>query len=346
MTLIKKSARWLSQIYSNTVVARIHQNRRSSRLALFHLDDRQHLPVMTIDCEEHPTDEGPQACQNLVMTYGGFYRQLYRGSQIAEVNGPYHLTIHGIDIKRFAGFAGYSRELGKRSSFFLRHAKQALKKGYQAAFFNERNHALDMVAIHQSLKIRSFGVMFDALLVNTRRFGGVPVSSQLLPRPVCSRHWELLLGVFIPKPGYRQGALVVDKQLVGYARLHRIGNMLAYRDFMGHGQFLGDGVMKLLHVHIMQWVLDSAKDGHDPLVAGIENIAHGTIERGSDGLFFWKKKGLFEPYRVEMVEEDLPKDFSAEDYLALNPDVGLSNLSPAQHYQVHGRYEKRVYLRP
>jgi hypothetical protein len=43
--------------------------------------------------------------------------------------------------------------------------------------------------------------------------------------------------------------------------------------------------MKQLHLPILEWLLERS----DPLVQGIEQITYGAVERGSDGLYFWKK---------------------------------------------------------
>jgi hypothetical protein len=102
-----------------------------------------------------------------------------------------------------------------------------------------------MVAIRRSMKVRSFGVMPDAWLANVKQFGGLPEQWSAPVTAPYIQHWERLFGVFIDQPGHKQGGLLVDQQLVGYAILHRVGNMLTYRDFTGDGRFLGDGVMKL-----------------------------------------------------------------------------------------------------
>jgi len=299
---------------------------------------------MTVDCAAHVFDGGNQDERiGLTKSHAGFYSKLYRGGDDTVAGIAQRLTMHGINLQGYQDFSAYKRELGRKSSFFLRHAKQACNKGYRVEFFNERNHSPDMVAIHRSKKIRSFGLMTDAFSVSVDRFGGLPSDFLRPVVPACHCHWDLMLGVFIPNYDYKQGSLVTDKQLVAYARLHRTGNMLAYRGFIGHGKFVRDGVMKLLHVHIMKWVLDAINDGGDPRVIGVQNIAHGTIERGNQGLFFWKKKALFAPYQVYLVEPTLPENFSAEEYLKINPDVAASGWDPGEHYLQYGQQEGRAY---
>jgi hypothetical protein len=79
------------------------------------------------------------------------------------------------------------------------------------------------------------------------------------------------------------------------------------------------------------------------LVQGIEQITYGAVERGSDGLYFWKKKALFKPYLASVEPQRLPLDFKAEEYLRLNPDVKGSRADLEAHYVWHGRAEKRLY---
>jgi hypothetical protein len=60
-------------------------------------------------------------------------------------------------------------------------------------------------------------------------------------------------------------------------------------------------------------------------------------------LFFWKKKGLFAPYVATVSQQALPEDFSARDYLRLNPDLVALKVNPVLHYQMHGKAEQRPY---
>jgi len=347
-----KFVNWLSNLYSKHIESKVFEKRLSSRLALYKVQSRDDLEIMTVKCADSSVaidleDKGHSACVPLIQSYLGFYIRLYpaaiatctHNNNATGEGADRALTLHAIALNKYKNFQQYKRDLGKRSSFFLRHANKALKNGYSVDRFSAANHSADMVAIRRSMKVRSFGIMPDAWLANVKKFGGLPEqwTQERLPR--CTQHWEMLFGVFKDIPGYMQGTLLVNRKLVGYARLDRIGNMLSYCDFIGDGAFIGDGVMKLLHMHIMQWLLDS----DDPYTIGIQNFSYGSIERGNDGLFFWKKKALFAPYRVNLIEQELPDDFDPEQYLELNPDVGDSSLSPTQHYQVHGRYEKRHY---
>ena len=81
----------------------------------------------------------------------------------------------------------------------------------------------------------------------------------------------------------------------------------------------------------------------NPLTQGVEYFNYGVVERGGDGLFFWKKKGLFAPYLATVTQQALPEDFSERDYLRLNPDLAVLKVDPVRHYQMHGQAEQRPY---
>lgn len=329
---------WLKQLYEDNIVSRIYTNRLKHRLALNKLASRNNASTMTVNCSGSNNCQNDR-CSNFIQLYSGFYGRLYRGPFSNPPLPTHQLTMHGISLGEYENFDVYKNDLGKRSSFFLRHVKRAIKNGFFIEPFNPANHSIDMVAIHRSMKIRSFGVMLDAIVTSVNDFGGIPKSFHEIEQLHCVEHWEKNVGVFLKKTGYKQGSLVVDKQLIGYARLHRIGNMLAYKDFIGNGRYLSDGVMKLLHIEIVRMAMDANNQDF----IGIQNIAHGSIERGSNGLFFWKKKALFSPYIVKMIEPDLPKDFDSSSYIAHNPDVNKSRLSPELHYKIHGHRENRRY---
>ena len=347
--MLRQGLRWLYRLYARQVEARAFRWRLSKRLLFYQVQSPDRLPVMTVKCFGSLQEEADHsACTDFMCAHGGFFSRLYGTTTALVQNQPPRLrpnvatfTMHGIALEQYKDFQQYKRALGKRSSFFLRHANKALKAGFSVQAFSAANHSADMVAIRRSMKIRSFGVMSDAWRAKVEQFGGLPLQWTHPAATRCTQHWERFFGIFTARPGYKQGALVVDQQLVGYARLHRIGNMLTYRDFIGDGRFLGAGVMKLLHLHIMQWLLDSG----DADAVGIENFAYGSIERGGQGIFFWKKKALFAPYRVNIIEFALPDDFNSQQYLELNRDVALAGHDAARHYQDHGQYEKRLYRR-
>jgi hypothetical protein len=151
--------------------------------------------------------------------------------------------------------------------------------------------------IKKSKKFRSFGPVIHAFLppdkIPKTQVTAVPSSA-----PNCLRHWELCFGVF-------QAALtgcetIKRETLVGYAKLHRIGNTLRYAEKMGHGEYLRQGIMMLLHRELMKWLLDES----NTLAQGIDALTYGAIEQGGHGLMFWKKKAQFQPCLLDLDQQD------------------------------------------
>lgn len=286
---------------------------------------------------------GCAACVPLIRRYDLAYGKLrspHRTSpEAAKLKFRSSATLHTIPFMQYARYADYQTAMRRESGNFMRDAARAKRAGYRVQDVQLANYSPDILAIHRSAKLRSFGVYLDAFLMRLEHLGGLPQHYAEIAPPQCTQHWEKLIGVFLPKAGYRQGALQTEQQLVGYARLYRIGNTVAYRDFIGHAEHVSHGVMKQLHLHILEWLLERS----DPLVQGIEQITYGAVERGSDGLYFWKKKALFKPYLASVEPQRLPLDFKAEEYLRLNPDVKGSRADLEAHYVWHGRAEKRLY---
>jgi hypothetical protein len=96
----------------------------------------------------------------------------------------------------------------------------------------------------------------------------------------------------------------------------------------------------LLHLEIMRYFLESPTALADQ---GIEYVTYNNVERGADGLFFWKRKALFRPHQIEFLEYPLPADFDPKQYLDLNPDIAIAKIDPAKHYRQIGHLECRLY---
>jgi hypothetical protein len=329
---------WLYWQHSRWIDSLFFAKRRARRLKVFNLASRAQADQAHLDCGQL-SDCNHQLCQKLILSGESMYAELYAPNQDHRWGSFATVTLMALALKQYPDFAQYRRALAKRSGNFLREVNHAEKAGYLVERFEFANHTPDIVAIHRSLKVRSYGLVVDALVLRVGALGGAPQTLRKLAEPDCPRHWECLFGVFAAKPGHRQGEVQTDKELLGYARLHRINNSVIYRDFIGHGSYVSQGIMKFLHVQLVRWVLEP----DNPLTQGVEYFNYGVVERGGDGLFFWKKKGLFAPYVATVSQQALPEDFSARDYLRLNPDLVALKVNPVLHYQMHGKAEQRPY---
>lgn len=291
MTLLAEIADRISRFHAEHIEPLIFGFRLRRRLRFFGLDDRAQAPTATLDFAYAPDCPGP-LCEKLGHRYEKYYQRFVHSHRAhpRTIEGSGTLAI--IDLKRFSGHQGFLRQLRKQSGNFYRDANKARRQGYTTQPFEYRNHTPDICEIRKSLKTRAFGPVIDAFILTIDALGGAPTILAPIERPQCPRHWELFFGVFLDQPGYRQGEITLNKRMVAYARLHRIGNTVRYAEFIGHGDHMRHGVMMLLHIQLLEWLLDN----DNPLAHGVEFITYGAIEQGNNGLFFWKRKALFTPH--------------------------------------------------
>lgn len=270
--------------------------RRSSRLRLFGKTLSSAIPEARLIPEAGACDGAGPGCQAFARRYARYFGKF----QLQEECGmsPMHASglLAAIDLGSYGTYEAYRVQLSRASGNFLRGAKKAARLGYITKVFAYPNHTPDICAIRRSRSVRAFGPVLDAFLLTVDDIGGPPQHYVSVATPACPYHWELFFGVFQPAPGYCQGNLAVGEHLVGYAKLHRSGNVVRLADFMGHGAHMSHGVMMLLQDAIMQWLLNSG----NPLSDGVRYLAYGAIEQGRSGLAFWKKKALFEPHLVRI----------------------------------------------
>lgn len=267
--------------------------RRSERLRVFGLDNIKALPTATLVFID--ACEIGRLCQrlvNLYRKYYGRYAQRNPDGRLHRLGGVAAI----LPLGDFHDYGAYVASIRKRSGYFARKARKASETGYFVDIFNRANQTPDILAIRKSMKFRAFGPVLDAFFLTLKGLGDAPVKLRNLKEVDCSQHWEICLGVFLDKPGYCQGDVVVDRQLVAYVRLHRVGNVVRYADFMGHGEHLAKGVMMLLQLETMRWLMAQK----DPTFSGIQYVTYGAIEQGAEGLLFWKRKALFRPMLLEL----------------------------------------------
>lgn len=97
------------------------------------------------------------------------------------------------------------------SGNFMREAARSKRSGYYVQELKLENYTPDVLAIHRSAKVRSFGVFFDTFLLRLDHLGGSPQRYVEIEPPQCTQHWEKVLGVFLPQSGYHQGMLRTDQ---------------------------------------------------------------------------------------------------------------------------------------
>lgn len=311
--------------------------RRKRRLVDFRIEDRADLQIAEIDCRMTANCKS-SLCLRASLNYDAFFRTHHLKSSNLSQQGRRFVTLMALDLAKYGDYQQYLSALRKKS-YFPRKLNRALKRGYVFERFQYQNFTPDMRAIRKSDRTRAFGLPVDQFVLTPDALSRDPLEAKPTDNPSCERHWEMWFGVFRRSAGYRQGNVTTDQRLVAYARLRRIGNTIKYAEFIGHANYLSDGVMILLHMRVIEWIMNRVNQD----TVGVRFVTYNTLERGSDGIFFWKRKALFEPVVTHLKEVVLPQDFNAESYLKLNPDVAEGSISPELHYLRHGHLEGRRY---
>lgn len=190
-------------------------------------------------------------------------------------------------------FEAYVKSFGKGQR--PRMAARAERNGFYAEPFDWNTYIADIYAINTSKSVRSGGEMSPSYRRTIEEMGGLPKVYRDPPPPQCPLIWDQAWGVFRKEPGHRQGEVVVDQRLVGYISLRRFGNFAMYSMILGHGDYLNEGVMVLLHLKIVRWLLEQR---HEPVAGGLRYLFYGGMQNGTAGLFQWKRLAGFRPYRV------------------------------------------------
>ncbi len=286
MAFFSKFTSAISKWYTQQLEPLWFRRRRPQRLAQFvPALATTALPVAQLNLSGTGSSTSP-----LIRRYQAYYRQFVQAGQPVR-RGIAML----LPLCHYADALQFNRQLKKNAGNFWREAEKARRAGLVVQPLMLANHTPDMLAIRRSRKVRAFGPVLDAFTLTLSDLGGAPTQFQPLQLPDAAEHWDLYLGVFKPVSGYQQGDVVTSQQLLAYARLHRIGNMLRYAELMGHAQYQHQGVMSLLHLELVSMLLQRDK----PWLQGIDYFSYGALEQGSAGLLFWKRKAQFLPYLLD-----------------------------------------------
>lgn len=240
--------------------------------------------------------EGDDRCAGSVtcQKYIAQFRKRMVGRYVGLPGGPLPpVTAATLDV-RAIDFDAYMASLRKiHKGAAVRQSKKCDRAGFVCDRFAWRNHVPDVVAINQSMEVRSGGEMRDAYRRTIDDMGGVPKRLHAATPPECLLHGMWDWGVFETRLGYRQGEVEVDRRLLAYIRFKRQGSLGIYTQILGHGDHLGDGIMFRLHYAIMEWIASSPEQ-----LPGLTHVLYGAISDGNDGLKMWKKRCGFVPARL------------------------------------------------
>lgn len=182
----------------------------------------------------------------------------------------------------------YVKLLNRRKHRALMKSKNA---GYTFHRFNYRLHVPDVVAINTSKQFRSGGPLKEHYKYSVEQRGGYPVKHWEPEELKCNHHARgIYHGIFNPIPGYKQGEIVTNEQLVAYNGISVCGELAIYSWNIGHGEHLANGVMTHLTVETVLYLL-----ANHP---GVKYFVMGNWSDGlgiGTGLQDFKRECLFEP---------------------------------------------------
>lgn len=290
MAELNELARRASRFFAERVEPLVFARRRRHRLRAFGIDSLDDTAWIAFELLQ-PGCRQTAHCAAMVRRYAGYYGRFF--AYAAPANAAAGI-LAVLPLQHYATAVEFQRALRQRSAGFFQAAAKARKAGYTTALFQPQNHAPDIWEIRRSKRWRAFGPVLDAFTLTLDDLGGAPDHLWPLTPPACPQHWQRHFGVFHEEQGHRQGAITVDRRLVAYAHLHRIGNVVRYAEFIGHGDYQSSGVMAFLHLNVVTWL----RLAEDSFSSGVDFLTYGAIEQGREGLAFWKRKALFIPARI------------------------------------------------
>jgi hypothetical protein len=259
--------------------------------------DKPGGPLRIIEID--PTELDKCTPAELRTFYAGL-RYLGDGGWIARQGGP-ERTWAAVDLDEYASiedFIAGCRKVHKGNA--VRDAIKAEKLGYYCKFFDYRSYIPDVVAVNISMPIRGGQPMTPLYTRTVEECGGYPsrIAPERIPRQAAS--WTRLFGLFRKLERHKQGEVVSGEQLLAYLSLRRYGCFTFYGTFIGHADYLNDGIMYRMHLDLIRLLLqarEAASDDEPSLAClkGIRYIGYTEFYRIRPGLLRWKKRMLFEP---------------------------------------------------
>lgn len=257
--------------------------RKRRRMAHFGIAGFDELACGEIDLQPSSPDCIP-VCSEIVEAHRAYLgKYLFCGER--RTSRLWRGVPLAIDLDCYPDFENYAERLKRRR----KEIDRAYRSGFYCRPFDRNLYRYELFEIDTSLRFRSGGPVPAAFL---RRPPARAAGSDLRAEPVappCPHHWYADLGVFAPASG--KGA--IDDHLVGYLFIKRVGNVVRLTALMGHGEYLADGVVKLLFAEAMKWLLDRG----NARVRGVRYLHYGAIEHGGLGLVRWKQCFQFGPLR-------------------------------------------------
>lgn len=221
-----------------------------------------------------------QTCNSLSNIFAKNHSERYIAKNL---NHPPMITCSVIDMSEYRDNSFTLRLFNEN---FKRNIKKSLNNGYIYSPFCYYNHVPDIYDINTSLEIRNGRKMDSSYLQTIEEIGGYPTKLRKIDDPSCPLHNDTWHGVFKNLPGHRQGVVEVNRKLIAYVRLRRIGDFAFYSKILGHGDHLRFGVMHLLHFNITSYLCNEIQ-------YPLKLLIYAGAFQGLEGLHRWKREALF-----------------------------------------------------
>ena len=117
------------------------------------------------------------------------------------------------------------------------------------------------------------------------------------PDQPCPVHYVRSFGAFTRSDanGGSETSETQPERLIAYIRLKRHGDLGSYSQILGHGEFLGAGVMYYLHLELINALSQESAWKTQPKV-----LLYNKWMSGGQGLQHWKKRAGFSPTRLRL----------------------------------------------
>lgn len=239
-----------------------------------------------------------------------------------------------IDFDEYPSFDEYlarCRKIHKGNA--IRDALKSERKGYYSKFFNPSVFVADIVAVNTSTPERQGAPMAQHYFLPVEQRGGYPAAIASEIPPSQSFIWMRHFGIFRENSGHRQGNVVVDEQLLGYAIVRRCSQFLFYSTFLGHDDFLRDGVTYKMHLDLVKTILmhRNARNQITPIdisLSGARYLFYARYYGQGSGLLLWKKRMLFAPGFFEFAHPLPPPGELAERQRGGGVSPGITPPTP------------------
>jgi len=169
----------------------------------------------------------------------------------------------------------------------VRDMQKAKAAGFFCAPFRYEVWLNDIEDINTSKETRQGRQMTSSYQRQAHELGQQSVSLTASNIPTTYECYRQMFGVFKYEANRNQANIMVNQRLCGYISLLHCKELAVYSQIIGHGDYLREGIMYLLHSYVSSYVWHNAK-----------YIMYGAHTSGTDGLKMWKKRMRFEPYNI------------------------------------------------